>query len=397
MIIYGVFHLTIKINYKQMKKTILFQILIVALVTISCNTKKAETSLPLNPENFVKQVDSKTTGLYLLKASDNFQVAITNFGARIVGIFTPDKNGVLTDVILGFNSIDEYINSKDPYFGPIVGRVGNRIAKGTFTLDSVEYHLAINNGVNHLHGGIKGLHKVVWDVVSASDKKLALNYKSKDMEEGYPGNLDITVTYSVEDGNTLMIDYKATTDKATPVNLTSHGYYNLNGKSNISINNLELQIFANEYTPVDSTLIPLGENVSVENTPFDFRTPKAVGTDVKADNIQLTNAGGYDHNWVIDTTQKVDGFYKAAIVSSPITGIQMEVLTKEPGIQFYGGNFFDGTITTLDGNKVGYRCAIALEPQHFPDAVNQPNFPSIILRPGEIYSTQSKYIFSVTQ
>lgn len=217
------------------------------------------------------------------------------------------------------------------------------------------------------------------------------------MEEGYPGNLDIQITYAIENGNTLTMAYQATTDKATPVNLTNHAYYNLNGKSNESINNHVLTIFADNYTPVDSTLIPLGTIDPVAGTPFDFTKPKAIGTDVDSANVQLKYGGGYDHNWVLNPNADANGFRPAATVYSPLTGIQMEILTQEPGIQFYGGNFFNGTIITRDGNAVGYRCGLALEPQHYPDAVNQPNFPTTILKPGETYSTVSKYVFSLVK
>ncbi|MBN2485147.1 MAG: galactose mutarotase [Bacteroidales bacterium] len=363
----------------------------------SCNKqqKPADSVIDnISKENFDTTLDGKAVSVYLLKNNGPLVVAITNYGARVVGIYVPDKNNNYINAALGFNSIAAYLESPDVYFGPVVGRVGNRIAKGRFTLDGTTYDLAINNGPNHLHGGIKGLHKVVWDVVESSANKLVLSYLSPDMEEGYPGNLNITVTYSIEDSNSMVIEYKAITDKPTPVNLTNHTYFNLNGKSNEPVNNHILKINADFFTPVDSTLIPFGTLEAVANTPFDFRQPKPVGNDLQTESTQLTYGGGYDHNWAINTTQSENGYYESAIVSSPLTGVQMEIFSQEPGLQFYGGNFFNGTITAGDGNKVGYRCGLALEPQHFPDAVNQPNFDPIILKPGEIYSTKSKYRFT---
>ncbi len=369
-----------------------------AMVMFACNpqpqTKKSENSMGLKKENFQKTIDGKSTDLYILTGSDSFMVAVTNLGARIVSIILPDKNGQMTDVVLGFDSIEKYLNSSEAFFGPVVGPVGNRIAKGKFTLNGVEYNLVLNNGPNHLHGGTKGLHNAVWDVVSTSDTKVVLHYLAKDMEEGYPGNLDITLTYSIENNNTLKLELEATTDKATPVNLTSHAFFNLSGKSNESVNNHILQIYAQSYTPVDSTLIPLGSIDPVAGTPFDFTQPKAIGTDLDADNEQLKFGGGYDHTWVLDKTDNAKKLSKAATVYSPESGIQMDVLTEEPGIQFYGGNFFDGTITTRDGNKLFSRCALALETQHFPDSPNQKNFPSIILSPEDKYSTVTEFVFT---
>ncbi len=382
-----------------MKKIrILLALFLMAILMFACNpqpqTKKSEELMDLKKENFEKMIQGKQVGLYILTGSDSFKVAVTNYGARIVSIELPDKNGEMTDVVLGFDSIQGYLDSPDVYFGPVVGPVGNRIAKGKFTLNDVEYNLAINNGVNHLHGGTNGLHKVVWDVATASEKNVVMHYLSKDMEEGYPGNLDITLTYSVEDGNTLKLEYEATTDQTTPVNLTSHVYYNLNGKSNDPINNHILQINADYYTPVDSTLIPLGTIEPVAGTPFDFTEPKAIGQDLNVENEQLTYGNGYDHNWVLNKPDDSDELTTAATVYSPKTGIQLKILTEEPGIQFYGGNFFNGTIIARDGNPVTFRSGFALEPQHFPDSPNQENFPSIMLSPEDKYTTVSEYIFT---
>ncbi len=379
---------------KTLNLSVTLLIVTVAFSLLSCNSTKKPASYLPNTEDFVTSLNGKNTGLFILKGDQNFTVAITNYGARIVGIYLPDKNGEIKNIVLGFNTIGEYINCSDRFFGPIVGRVANRIAKGEFKLEDIAYHLPVNNGVNHLHGGPKGLHSVIWDVKENSDKLLKLQYQSPDMEEGYPGNLDITVTYSISADNTLQIDYKATTDKSTPINLSSHVYYNLNGRSDLSINDNILQINAEQITPVDSTLIPTGEFIKVAGTPFDFIKPKNIGRDLNSESEQLKYGNGYDHNWVLNGSGTPGEYIEAATVSSPITGISMKILTMEPGIQFYGGNFFNSDLTVSDGHKVGFRCGMALEPQHFPDAVNQPGFPSIILNPGELYSTTSKYIFS---
>jgi aldose 1-epimerase len=371
--------------------------IVAIFLLFSCTTQTKVSDTGINnlwTKNFDTTLDGKPVSLYILKGKGPLQVALTNYGARVVGIYVPDKNGNSINAALGFNSIKEYLLSPDVYFGPIVGRFGNRIAKGKFTLNGNTYTLATNNGPNHLHGGIKGLHKVVWDVVERTGDKLVLHYLSPDMEEGYPGNLDIEVTYCIEEGNSLVIEYSATTDKATPVNLTNHTYFNLNGTSNISINNILLKINADSITPVDSTLIPTGILEPVAGTPFDFRTKKPIGRDLDSTNIQIKYGYGYDHNFVINRTNNQDGYCEAATAFSPISGVKMEIFTQEPGIQFYGGNFFNGTIATSDGNNVCFRCGFALEPQHFPDAVNHPNFKSTILQPGETYSTKSKYTFS---
>ncbi len=380
-----------------MKKLPLFIALWSAVLMLGCQTRP-ESSEPggLIPDkaNFSQEVNGKPVGLYILKGSDRFSVAVTNYGARVVGVYLPDKNGEITNVALGFDSVQNYVDSPDAYFGPVVGRVANRIAGGTFRIGGKEYHVPINNGPNSLHGGINGLDRVVWDVVSSDDKKVVLHYLSPDMEEGYPGNLDITVSYAVND-SALTIAYRAVTDKATPVNLTSHVYYNLNGKSNIPVTNHILTLNADKYTPVDSTLIPTGSIDPVDGTPLDFTQPKPIGQDIGADNEQLKFAGGYDHNFIINGTGKEGGMELAAVIRSPLTGIGLKVYTEEPGIQFYSGNFFKGNVVTSDGHAVGFRCGFALEPQHYPDAVNRENFPSILLQPGETYSTQSMYVFRV--
>jgi aldose 1-epimerase len=379
------------------KGIIILQSLLIAILVFSCNSvpiHKTTESKILNMNNFDTTLDGKKVTMNTLSNHNGIQVFITNYGARIVGILVPAKNDSLIDVVLGFKSIGDYVKSHDPYFGPCVGRVCNRIAKGKFTIDGTQYSLVTNNGPNHLHGGIKGLHKVVWDFKKVSDSEILLSYLSPDMEEGYPGNLKISVRYSLSEDNSLSIEFKAFTDKKTPVNLTNHTYFNLSGSSNISVNNHILMINADNYTPVDSTLIPLGTVNTVEGSPFDFRKPKSIGRDVDQKDIQLKHGGGYDHNFVLNKASH-DSLTLAARVFSPESGVQMEVYTTEPGIQFYGGNFFTGELTGKDGKKVGYRCGLALEPQHFPDSPNQPAFESIILSPGETYHSLSKYVFGI--
>lgn len=365
----------------------------------ACSPKKAEVKpcFTLKAENFQKTINGKQTNLYFLK-NGNIQAAITNYGGRIVGLCTPDKNGQMADIVLGFSSIDGYLKAKEAFHGALIGRVGNRIAKGKFTLNGKEYTLPCNNGVNHLHGGPGGFHNVVWDVKAATDSSIVLNYLSKDGEMGYPGNLNAEVQYLLNSKNELVISYKATTDKSTPVNLTNHAFWNLAGEGNGTINDHILTINANNYTPVDSTLIPLSGNEPVEGTPFDFRKGRAIGTDLGQveTNIQLKHGPGYDHNFALNKPDPGEMSW-AAIVIEPVSGRKMEIFTQEPALQFYGGNFMDGSDTGKSGKTYNYRESLALETQHFPDSPNNTNFPSVILNPGDVYQTQSIYRFSVVK
>ncbi len=371
--------------------------IVAGLVQFSCVPAKVEkeSCFTLKPEDFQKTINGKQTNLYFLGNAD-ISAAITNYGGRIVGLCVPGRDGVLGDVVLGFSSIDGYLNAKEVFHGALIGRVGNRIAKGKFVLDGVEYSLPLNNGPNHLHGGPGGFHNVVWDVKSVSDSSLVLNYLSKDGEMGYPGNLNVEVQYLLNSKNELVISYNATTDKSTPVNLTNHAFFNLAGEANGTINNHLLTINADYYTPVDSTLIPLGENAPVEGTPFDFRRAKAIGADLsaQAENKQLQNGMGYDHNFALNKSEN-EGITWAATVVEPVSGRKMEIFTQEPGLQFYGGNFMDGSDTGKLGKTFNYRESFALETQHFPDSPNQQNFQPIILHPGEVYKTISIYRFQV--
>jgi aldose 1-epimerase len=299
-----------------------------------------------------------------------------------------DKSGAQSNIVLGFDDLKGY-QAPPPFFGATIGRYGNRIAKGKFSLDGKAYTLATNNGQNHLHGGVKGFDKVVWDVTPLADvtPALTLTYLSKDGEEGYPGNLKVSVRFTLTDNNELMIQYDAETDKATPVNLTNHSYFNLTGDVNNTILDHILMIDADKYTPVDTTLIPTGEFKSVDGTPFDFRKGKKIGADI--DKVP----GGYDHNFVLNT--KGNSMQRVAVLSDSLSGRQVEVFTTEPGLQFYSGNFLDGTLTTSDGKAIKQHTGLCLETQHFPDSPNEPTFPTTILKPGEKYHTVTKYQASV--
>jgi aldose 1-epimerase len=381
-----------------MKQTQLFFIALAAGTILAACTQKAvepKTCGGLNAADFVTSVNGKQTGLYVLQNGD-ICTSITNYGGRIVSLMVPDRNGALGDVVLGFSSIDGYLNAREAFHGTLIGRVGNRIAKGKFTLNGVEYSLPINNPPNHLHGGPEGFHNQVWDVKAANDTSIVLTYLSKDGEMGYPGNLDVQVSYTLTPANEVKIDYLATTDKSTPVNLTNHAFFNLAGDKYGTINNHILTINADLMTAVDSTLIPFGENVPVEGTPFDFRQAKAIGQDLSMENEngQLINGKGYDHNFVLNKPA-VGQMTLAATVVEPISGRKMEVFTEEPALQFYGGNFMDGSDTGKHGKTFNYRESLALETQHLPDSPNQPNFPGIILNPGEKYETSSVYRFGV--
>lgn len=343
--------------------------------------------------NFNQTVDGKQVSLFTLQNKNNMQVAITNYGGRIVSILVPDKQGNITDVCLGYDKLTGYQQANEPYFGTIVGRYGNRIGKAQFVLDGKTYKLSANDHGNTLHGGPKGFHAQVWDAKKLNDYTLELSRISKDGEEGYPGNLTVKVVYTLTDDNAIKMDYTATTDKATVVNLTNHAYFNLNGQGTGSINDHVLQINASKITPVDSTLIPTGELKDVAGTAFDFTKPAAIGERVEADDQQLKYGKGYDHNFVLTNSSKE--LKQAAKVTGPKTGITLEVLTTEPAIQFYGGNFLDGTLKDCKGGKAyGHREGFCLETQHYPDSPNKPNFPSTVLKPGDTYKTTTLYKFS---
>lgn len=334
------------------------------------------------------ETGGKKVSLYTLTNKNGVQVKITNYGGIVTSWITPDKNGGKSDVVLGFNDLQGYLN-KPPYFGALIGRYGNRIADAQFKLNGQTYKLAANNGKNSLHGGEKGFDKVVWDATPGADAALTLAYTSKDGEEGYPGNLKVTVKYTLTDDDELVIDYNAETDKATPLNLTNHSYFNLTGDVSNTILDHVLWVDADRYTPVDSTLIPTGELATVKNTPFDFTQPHKIGE--RIDSVK----GGYDHNFVLN---KSDGSLNlVAYVVDSASGRKLEVFTTEPGLQFYTGNFLDGSIKTSDGKVINKNTAFCLETQHFPDSPNKPSFPTTILKPGEKYHTTTKYKVSVVK
>jgi aldose 1-epimerase len=331
--------------------------------------------------------------LFTLRNKQGAEAAICNYGGLVISLKVPDRNGQFGDVVLGYDNLADYIKDT-PYFGAMIGRYGNRIAKGKFTLDGQEYTLAINNGPNALHGGLKGFDKVVWEprvVASLDGASLELRYTSKDGEEGYPGTLTVKAVYTLTEDNGLKLEYTATTDKDTVVNLTQHSYFNLAGKGD----NLShvVMIPADKFTPVDSTLIPTGELKPVDGTPFDFRTPTAIGARIGQDDEQLKFGNGYDHNWVINKPMGQLGLM--ARVYEPTTGRVLEVLSTEPGLQFYTGNFLDGKLTGKGGWAYQFRNGFCMEPQHFPDSPNQPNFPSVVLKPGQVYKHTLIFKFSV--
>ncbi|TBW55995.1 galactose mutarotase [Marinobacter halodurans] len=346
--------------------------------------------------------DGRQARLYRFSNAHGIEMAVTDYGGIIVSLRTPDSSGDVDDIVLGFDSLEGYLSDayrkSNPYFGALIGRYGNRIAGGQFTLDGQTYNLAKNNGPNHLHGGNKGFNQVLWNAKPFSNDKGAgviLKYVSADGEEGYPGKLDVTVTYTLGDQDTLSVEYNATTTKATPVNLTQHSYFNLEGEGSGSILDHRLMINADAFTPVDDTLIPTGEIRSVEGTPFDFRQATAIGKRIDEDNTQLEYGPGYDHNFVLNRPDGSKGeLVQAARVTEPDSGRILEIATTEPGIQFYSGNFLDGTLTGKSGRAYGHRTGFALETQHFPDSPNQDGFPSTILEPGDTYHSRTVYTFS---
>jgi aldose 1-epimerase len=346
----------------------------------------------IREKSFIGMYQGKPTGLYTLQNKNGLVAQVTNYGAIIVSIFVPDRNGILADIVQGYDTIDEYISGNSPYMGAVCGRCANRIAKGKFTLADRQYSLAVNNGPNHLHGGITGFSKVVWDVAGFSPSSVHMRYFSKDGEEGYPGNLTVNVTYTLTDDNELKIDYLAVTDQTTVVNLASHSYFNLAGEGSGSIYDQELMISADFFTPIDETSIPTGEILSVKGTVMDFTLPKKIGAEIDLDDEQLKFGTGYDHNWVLNHRTGTAGHAVSAY--DPLSGRMMEIYTTQPGVQLYTANWIDGE-KGKGGKKYGKRWAFCLETQHFADAVNKPHFPPTILNPGEEYKHSTIHKFSV--
>ncbi len=376
-------------------KKMIFGALAICLMVASCGKKEEATKSGLLRSKFQTEVDGKKTDLFVLTNKNGAEVCITNYGGRIVSIVVPDKNDKPTDVVLGYDSIAQYI-STDGNYGALIGRYGNRIAQGKFTLDSVQYQLPQNdNGLHCLHGGPEGFHTRLWDAKQVTDQSLELTYLSKDGEAGFPGNLNVKVIYSLTDDNALDIQYEATTDKATVVNLTNHTYFNLSGNPAESVLDQLIQINADKYTPVDSLLIPTGELASVDSTPLDLRQLTPIGARINDDFDQLKKGNGYDFNWVLNAAGDINAVAAKAV--SPASGIALEVYTNEPGIQFYTGNFMKGDDKGKGGVVYPHRGAFCLETQHFPDSPNHPEFPSTVLRPGETYKSECIYKFSIEE
>jgi len=377
-------------------------VLVAMAVTMLCSCdstkswvggKEAKGQMDIDVKPFGETPGGQQVRLYRLRNAGGMTAEIMNYGAIVVSLKVPDKDGNMGDVVLGYDNLQDYIK-ETPYFGAIVGRYGNRIAKGQFMLDGKQYTLATNNNENHLHGGVKGFDKVVWDdepLWRPDGVGVKLSYLSEDGEEGYPGNLKVTVIYVLTNKDELRIEYEATTDKATPVNLTHHGYFNLTGCRRDILGH-ELTLKADRFTPVDAGLIPTGHLSTVEGTPMDFRKPTPIGARIDNDYEQLEFGGGYDHNWVL--SKRPGAMTMAAKVYEPTTGRVMEVWTTEPGVQFYAGNFLDGTLTGKQSTVYPHRYGFCLETQHYPDSPNKPNFPSTILRPGGKHETTTIYRFS---
>ena len=338
--------------------------------------------------------DGTPVDLFTLTNAHGIEVRAITYGGAIASIRTPDRSGRFDDIVLGFDRLEDYVQ-RSPYFGAIIGRYGNRIARGRFTLDGHQYTLATNDGPNHLHGGVKGFDKVVWDAEpfeKSIGQGVVFTHISPDGDQGYPGRLSVRVTYTLTANDQLEIGYEATTDKPTPINLTNHSYFNLSGGGRDILGHV-LTINADRYTPIDATFIPTGELAPVAGTPFDFRKPTAIGARIGEQNEQLAHGKGYDHNWVLNGSGP--GLHPAAHVVEPATGRTLDVATTEPGLQFYSGNFLDGALKGVDGHVYGHRSGFCLETQHFPDSPNHANFPSTILRPGETYRSKTVLTFGI--
>ena len=370
--------------------------LLISWMTGACvGSLYAEANSSMKKQPFGKTADGQPVDLYTLTNKAGMQATITNFGGIVVSLTAPDRNGKMDDVVLGYDQLDGYLTNK-AFFGALIGRYGNRIAHGEFKLGGTTYTVPKNDGQNSLHGGNTGFNKHLWtakDVSGPHGQALELTYLSKDGEEGYPGNLNVKVVYTLTDTNELKIDYSATTDKETVLNLTNHSYFNLAGQGNGDILEHQLTLVADRFTPVDATLIPTGELRPVKGTPFDFTKPMAIGSRINQDDEQLKFGKGYDHNWVLNSGGK-GGVTLAAEAYEPKSGRVLQILTDEPGIQFYTGNFLDGSITGKGGKVYNHRAAFCLETQHFPDSPNHPSFPTTTLKPGQHYHTVTIFKFT---
>lgn len=376
-------------------------LLTLALLSFQCSKDKPTSSktqekvipqVTLSKSTYGKTPEGNPVDKFILKNDNGMQVEVITYGGIITSWTAPDKNGKYENIVLGYDSLEQYIQ-KTPYFGAIIGRYGNRIANGKFSIDGKEYTLETNDGPNHLHGGVQGFDKVVWmasEIKNKNGAALKLTYLSKDDEGGYPGNLTSTVIYTLTNEDALEVSYEAVTDKKTIVNLTQHAYFNLSGDFSKDILDHELMLDADTYLPVEETLIPTGEIRSVENTPFDFRQPKTIGKDINQENEQLKRGKGYDHCWVLNHQ---GGMRKVSSAYHPTTGRLLEISTDEPGMQFYCGNFLDGTLPMPGGGTYAKRTGFCLETQHYPDSPNQDAFPSVLLAPGETYSSKTIFKF----
>lgn len=376
----------------------IFALLGITIISVQCKNKmKVEdmSKVTILKKAFGVTSDSINVDMYTFTNQNNMEVSIITYGGIITSLKVPNKNNISEDVVLGYNSLGEYVKSS-PYFGALIGRYGNRIAKGKFSLDGVEYQLATNDGPNNLHGGIKGFDKVVWNAsVKKTDSTatLVLTYLSKNLEEGYPGNLQTKVSYTLDNNNVLAVCYEATTDKKTIVNLTQHSYFNLSGDFSKSILDHEITINADKFIPVDAVLIPTGVLKDVENTPFDFRVAKTIGKDIAIENEQLKRGLGYDHCWVLNNQN--EGMRLISTVHHKASGRVLEIFSDEPGVQLYSGNFLDGTLPSKQGGTYARRTGLCLESQHYPDSPNQASFPSVELNTGEVYKTSTSFKFSI--
>lgn len=371
----------LRMNYNR-----LFLFFTLAFAFIACNNQDQNLNEGIVKEEFGQLDDGRTVHQFTLTNENDIEIKIINYGGIITSLKTPDRDGNLDNVVLGFDNLEDYQND-NPYFGALIGRYGNRIERGAFELNGTEFQLTINDGENHLHGGEQGFDSVFWNAEIIDDSSLQLSYVSSDGEEGYPGNLQVTVTYRLTDDNDLRIDFEATTDQATPVNLTAHSYFNLTGDPSKDILDHQLLLHAGNFTPVNSQLIPTGEIASVENTPFDFTDLHTIGSRISE------VEGGYDHNFVLDKEGAEETI--AAELVDEQSGRKLTVLTTEPGIQFYSGNFLDGSLVNENGIQLEQYSGLCLEPQHFPNSPNEPEFPSTILQPGETFSSAIVYRFSV--
>ena len=361
------------------------------------DNKMRKNKVSITKSFYGKTKDNKKVDLYSFKNENGMQVDIINYGGIITSIKVPDKNGETEDIVLGYNKLEDYIN-ENPYFGSIIGRYGNRIAKGKFNLNGNQYTLATNNDENHLHGGNIGFDKVIWEAetkINSNSSSLILKYLSRDMEEGYPGNLYTTVTYKITNDNSVEIKYEAQTDKTTVINLTQHSYFNLSGDFNQSILNHKVKINANQFLPVNKSLIPTGNKLNVSMTPFDFRNYKEIKKDINADDLQLNYGNGYDHCWVLNDYK--NGYRLVASAFHEESGRLMEVYSDQPGLQFYTGNFLDGSLPQKEEGFYNFRSGFCMETQHFPNSPNQPDFPSVTLNPNEKYNSKTTYKFKIKE